>query len=250
MPTYFRIPFNDKNAAKALGARWSKEHELWYAEQQDVAIALASRWTQTEPLTPIEVFPGEDRLFGEHPKLAVDLIPSTCWFTNVRSCVSKDDWKRISMGVKRRAGKTCELCGGLEDPASGVFLEPHERFSYEDDVQTLRRLVCICSTCHLATHFGHAQATGQEEAARLQLAKVNAWDGPTVERHIREAFELWSDRSRDDWLLDLGIIEHSCVNVLLPSTEQRQSAGVNLNVIRPKDGSPNDFLDSLGLSLR
>jgi hypothetical protein len=146
MATYFRIPFNDKNAAKALSARWSKEHELWYADHPDVAIALDASWTQTQPLIPSEVFPGEDRQFGEHPKLAVDLIPSTCQLINVRSCVSKDDWKRISLGVKRRAGKTCELFGTAEDPTSGVFLEPHERFSYDEEFQTLRRLVCICFT--------------------------------------------------------------------------------------------------------
>lgn len=46
-----------------------------------------TRWA-ARPDVP-EVLAGEDRTFGEG--LFVDLVPRTCWFTNVRSAVSAQD---------------------------------------------------------------------------------------------------------------------------------------------------------------
>jgi hypothetical protein len=44
------------------------------------------RWSGVllDPRSPI-LLPGEDRSFGTN--LFVDLVPSSCWFTNARSCV-------------------------------------------------------------------------------------------------------------------------------------------------------------------
>ena len=58
---------------------------------------------------------GEDRTLGQG--LFVDLIPSTSWFTNVRSAVSERDWFRIRKMVYRRAGQRCEACGAGADKA-------------------------------------------------------------------------------------------------------------------------------------
>lgn len=248
MHAFFRVPFDDKAAAKALGARWSMDFELWYAATAEVEHALAARWPRIEPLPPLDTFPGEDRTFGAIPTLSVDLIPSTCWFTNIRSCVSKEDWKRIAMGVRRRAGKQCELCGGKDAPTEGVFLEPHERFDYVGGVQVLRRLVCACSRCHKAIHFGHAQATGQEAAAWERLATVNQWDDAQIKQHVRHAFDVWAARSRQDWTLDIGIIQAAGVVVRLPTPEQRQARGVNLNHVRTPGSDLDSFLGTLGLS--
>ena len=247
MTTYFKIPFDDKDVAKAMGARYSGDAECWYAPDAAVEAALAARWQRTTPLVPLGAFPGEDLTFGNSPKLALDLIPSTCWFTNVRSCVSQDDWKRIAMGVKRRANKRCECCGGVADPANKVFLEPHERFDYRDGVQALRRLVCACSRCHLSLHFGHARATGREDEAREWLAQVNGWDKAQVDAAIDAAFAQWAERSRQDWTLDLSIIEGAGVVVRLPTRAQRAEKGVNLNEVHPRAQSGEDFMRSLGL---
>ena len=249
MPTYFRISHDDKDAAKALGARWSPEVELWYApDVPDVAEALAARWPRTEPLLPIDTFPGEDRSFGVDPPLSLDLIPSTCWFTNVRSCVSRDDWKRIAMGVKRRANKVCELCGTKADPAQKLYLDAHERFEYVDGVQILRRLVCACTRCHLSLHYGHARATGQEDDAREWLAHVNQWDKAQVDAAVDAAFAVWAQRSRQEWTLDLSIIESAAVVVRLPTQPQRLAKGIHLDTVRPEGQDGEAFMRALGLA--
>src|SRR5699024_3798561 len=80
------VPFAEKDEAKALGARWDRRERRWYAPRE--GMSELSRW---EPLPPLaDPLPGEDRSFGTG--LYVDLVPSSCWFTNVRYCVSAKDW--------------------------------------------------------------------------------------------------------------------------------------------------------------
>ncbi|RZI84721.1 MAG: DNA primase [Rubrivivax sp.] len=232
MAVYFQIPHADKDQAKALGARWSTELELWYAATDIVAGRLAERWKQATPPTPLDTFPGEDRAFGQATRLYVDMIPSSCWLTNVRSSVSADDWKQISLGVKQRAHRHCEVCHAPADTANKVYLEAHERFEYVNGVQVLRRLVCLCSTCHGATHFGHATAKGQEQEARAHLMHINGWNSAELEAHIRSAYALWSSRSCQQWGLDLSILMAAGVQVRLPSQDERLRQGVDLSALR------------------
>lgn len=233
MATYFHIPHVDKDQAKALGARWSPEHELWYAPSDPVKQRLAERWHEALPPTPMEEFPGEDRAFGdEHARLAVDMVPSTCRGTNARSSVSAEDWKRISLGVKQRAHRHCEACRCPADPPKRVFLEVHERYDYVDGVQVLRRLVCLCSRCQLATEFGRSIVEGLELEARDHLMAINGWTPIELETHLRAAYARWSTRSRQQWALDLSILTHAGIAIHQPSQEERRRHGVDLTTLR------------------
>ena len=95
--------------------------------------------------------------------LFVDLVPQSCWFTNVRTCVAAADWNWVRRMVYRRAADRCEACGRGRDPETGVRMEAHERWAFDDarGVQALRRLICLCNGCHGATHFGLANVQGR-----------------------------------------------------------------------------------------
>ena len=155
------VPYAQKDQAKALGARWDPEVKRWYAPRPNMT--SLQPWTAL-PDVP-DLLPGEDRSFGSG--LFVDLVPSSCWFTNVRSCVDQKDWDRLRRMITRRAGHRCEVCGASEDRQTSRWLEAHERWAYDEatHVQSLRRLVCLCTNCHTATHFGLAQIKGNEAAA-------------------------------------------------------------------------------------
>jgi len=102
---YVDVPFAEKDEAKRLGARWDMAERRWYAPPgREPGL---SRWAPAAPLPA--VLPGEDRTFGSG--LFVDLIPASCWFTNVRSCVSARDWDRLRTLVYGRVGNRCEACG-------------------------------------------------------------------------------------------------------------------------------------------
>jgi hypothetical protein len=182
------LPYNDKDHAKALGARWDGAARRWYTPRPGLP-ALA-RWAPRPELP--DVVPGEDRSFGAG--LFVDLIPSTSWFTNVRSAVSPCDWDRLRRMVYRRAGNRCEACGSHPDHPAGLVIEANERFTYDTraGAQTLRRLICLCTACHGTTHFGFTSLGGEaeSEAALGHLQFVTGMNRAHTERHVRDAFAL------------------------------------------------------------
>jgi hypothetical protein len=99
------VPYAEKDAAKALGAIWDPTAKRWYAPPGTTK--QLSPWA---PLPDVpDLLPGEDRAFGEG--LFVDPVPSSCWFTNVRSCVAPRDWARLRRMILGRAGHRCEACG-------------------------------------------------------------------------------------------------------------------------------------------
>lgn len=255
------VPYADKDAAKAAGARWDPDARQWYAGPRADMHALA-RWIARPPLP--DPLPGEDRTFGdrlsaeEHPPdgwpypLYVDLIPSSCWFTNARSCVSPADWERLRRMVTGRVGGRCEVCGhtpaetaqmlrgvakvgremgeAVPDP-DPVYLEVHERWRYWDHqhVQQLRRLVCLCTCCHEVTHFGLTTERGRDAEAYAHLRGVTNCSVAAAVRHIDGAFALWQDRSIWTWHLDLSILTNAGIEITPPANDRRAAAARELH---------------------
>jgi hypothetical protein len=204
------VPFSEKDAAKAAGARWDAAARRWYAPR--AGMTQLTGWAAAEPVP--ELLPGEDRSFGSG--LFVDLVPSSCWFTNARSCISERDWERVRRMVTERAGRRCEVCRATADRDAGRWLEVHERWSYDDAarVQSLRRLICLCTPCHTATHLGLASLRGVDGPAREHLASVSGLTTADVELLVEGAFELWAQRSRFTWALDLSMLTDAGVRVV------------------------------------
>jgi Domain of unknown function (DUF5710) len=224
------VPFAEKDEAKALGARWDPQARRWYATR--ATMAALQRWA---PLPEIPMMlPGEDRTFGRG--LFVDLVPSSCWFTNVRSCVDQRDWERLRRMVVDRAARRCEACGQGQQAAERRWLEVHERWAYEEEaaVQSLRRLICLCTGCHSATHMGLAGLKGIAAEAKAHLAAVNRWTPDQVEEHISAAFALFHQRSRDEWSLDLRILESAGVRVTPPPAPRRRVAIAGETLMRSR----------------
>jgi hypothetical protein len=209
------VPYRDNAAVKAAGGRWDRDHRRWFAPRPDMTDLQS--WVALPT-----VLPGEDRTYGAG--LYVDPIPESCWFTNVRSCVDKADWDRLRRMVYARAENECEECGSQKDPQQQVWLEAHERWSYDTvtRTQTLRRLVCLCSRCHLATHYGFAQVTGRVDEALFQLMDVNDWTLQAASAHVDDAARLWAERSRYDWDLDLTMLTAAGVRLAEPPARFRR----------------------------
>ncbi len=210
---YVAVPFAEKEAAKALGARWDPKRKQWYVT--DPGSPVRTRWPAHILALP-STFPGEDRAWGG-ARLFVDLVPSSCWFTNVRSAVDPADWDALRRHVYRRAGNRCEICG-----ASGR-LEAHERWAYDAGrcVQALKRLIALCPNCHAATHFGLAQIRGLKGQALAHLQRVNRWTRAQAVAHVEDAFRIWEEQSRHDWTLDLSLLERAGIRVRAPSACER-----------------------------
>jgi Domain of unknown function (DUF5710) len=213
---WLEVSYAEQDAAKAAGARWDRTLRAWYAPQP--GMTELDRWLGRPPLG--DVLQGEDLSFGHG--LFVDLVPQSCWFTNVRSCVSQRDWDRLRRMVYRRVKDRCEACGAGRDPDIGNWLEAHERWEYDGAkrVQRLKRIVCLCTFCHEATHYGLACLRGRDELALRQLMYVNRWSGRKAMRHVETAFRQWEERSQFHWSLDLGVLLNAGFHVQEPPEPQ------------------------------
>ena len=137
-------------------------------------------------------------------KLSIELVPKSCWFSNVRSNVSKAVWDRIRFACYEKAGYKCEICGGKGE---GHRVECHEIWEYDDEhrIQTLLRFIALCPECHQVKHFGLAQIKGYDGEALLHLMKVNEWAKKVADAYVKKAFEIYEERSRHKWELKIGI---------------------------------------------
>jgi hypothetical protein len=158
------------------------------------------------PVAPqtVEIGLGENKeTLSPRTLLTVELVPSTSWFSNLRSELSKEDWDRLRHLVYERAGDRCEVCGGK---GTTHPVECHEVWEYDDKqhIQRLTGLVALCPACHEAKHMGHASSTGRGGSARAHLARINRWSMEDVELYLEAQFEQWARRSQHDWSLDLS----------------------------------------------
>lgn len=183
------VPGSDQDRAFALGARWNEPNRTWYVPR-GVDMAAFKQWS---------VDPNK-------AKLTAELVPSTCFCSNVRDHVPADTWRALSREVYRHANYKCEICG-CQGPAHPV--ENHEVWRYENGVQTLVRLIALCPACHLCKHPGFAEIKGRLEDVYEQLMRVNRWTRHQAHRHLEDAFAEWERRSQRTWKLDLSYLERT-----------------------------------------
>ena len=150
--------------------------------------------------------------FALETRLTIELVPQTCWFSNVRSEIRPADWDRLRKTTAAHAGNRCQICGG-RGPKWPV--ECHEIWEYDDGrhLQTLSGLQALCPACHEVKHIGFANVRGRGRIAALHLAKVNGWTVPEAERYVAGQFAVWERRSRFPWTLDLSWLEQCGVAV-------------------------------------
>ena len=144
----------------------------------------------------------------DRQQLTVELVPRSCWYSNVRSEVSAAEWEVCKRFVAGRSGNRCEICGerGPRWP-----VECHEIWEYDESqfgrhIQRLTGLIALCPACHTVKHIGRAEATGNFLPAAQHLARVNGWDEDETFTYLANAFDLWAERSNHEWQLDISYL--------------------------------------------
>lgn len=140
------------------------------------------------------------------PRLTVELVPRTSWYTNVRSNVSRAEWEACKRFVKERSGSRCEICGGV---GSRYPVDCHEIWEYDDErgIQTLVGLIALCPRCHEVKHLGRTMGMGNGERAIAHLMRVNEWDEYETEVYCQIVFRIWELRSTHPWDVDITYLE-------------------------------------------
>lgn len=139
-------------------------------------------------------------------KLTIELVPSTCWFTNLRSELKQSQWDKLRRKTYRNAHYRCEICGGKGDTHP---VECHEIWHYDDEkhIQKLEGLIALCPACHEVKHIGLAGIKGRSKEAAAHLAFVNGWDIAQAKKYINQSFQKWEERSQHEWQLDITWLE-------------------------------------------
>jgi hypothetical protein len=138
--------------------------------------------------------------------LPVELVPNSCWFSNVRSNVTSHQWDSIRNVIYAEANFKCEICGG-----KGVrhSVECHEIWSYDDEklIQKLEKLQALCPACHEVKHFGLARVRGHEQRALKKFMKINKLTYEEANIILDFVFQQWENRNKKTWTLDISFLE-------------------------------------------
>jgi hypothetical protein len=147
--------------------------------------------------------------------LAVELVPATSWYRNVRSQVSLGTWDALQRVTFAAAGNRCEICSGV-GPTHPV--ECHEVWNYDDRMrlQTLTRLIALCPRCHRVKHLGFTLARARPdrvEEALAWLCHVNGVSPDIGLSHVRSVFAQYQARSQHTYQLDVGFLRRVGVDL-------------------------------------
>lgn len=135
-------------------------------------------------------------------KLNFELVPDSCWYSNLRSVLPPGGWDIVRKKAYARAGGKCMICGALT-----ARLEAHEQWSYDEKnaVQKLENVIAVCHACHEVIHIGRTQLMGREKEASEHFMKVNNCTYAEYRRALGEANEAHRRRNKiPEWKLDIS----------------------------------------------
>lgn len=142
-------------------------------------------------------------------KLEIELVPETCFGTNLRARMSQKQWDKHRKEVIAKVGGVCEVCG------SDRKLHCHEKWQYDDKahVQKLIGFGVLCAMCHYVCHFGLAEGIAARgkldlDAVIEHFCAVNDVSRKFFEGHRDMAYSTHISRSRREWTTDLGEWSH------------------------------------------
>ena len=102
----------------------------------------------------------------------------------------------------------CGICG------AGGRLNCHELWQYDDKkhIQKLMGFIALCDMCHHVKHIGFAGILARQgkldmNAVIEHFMTVNRCTKAAYSKHNDEAFEIWKERSRHNWKVDLSFLD-------------------------------------------
>jgi hypothetical protein len=150
----------------------------------------------------------EPTLLAQHSglKLQIELVPGSCWYSNVRNNVKAKQWDLIRKRVYQEANNNCEICGGR---GFRYPVDCHEIWAYDDKklIQKLGRFQALCPLCHEVKHIGLAQIKGNGVRAFGRFIEINRLSIDTAIEIKKAVFMQWKARSAKQWDLDIELLK-------------------------------------------
>jgi len=141
---------------------------------------------------------------AEKLKLEIELVPASSWNNNLRNLLKPQMWENLRKEVYRKYNYKCAICG------AGGQLHAHEAWEYDDKnrIQKLVNLIALCSKCHAVKHIGFAGIQTSQGKINFEnlvehFMKINNCSREVFEKHQRQAFKKFEERSDQEWSLEL-----------------------------------------------
>ncbi len=138
-------------------------------------------------------------------KLNFELVPDSCWYSNLRTLLKPSAWDVIRKSVYAASGGRCSICGALLKRK-----EAHEQWEYDEEnkIQRLKRVIAVCPLCHMTIHIGLTQLRGKEDIVSAHFMKVNGCSYAEYRKALGKANEDHLRRNKiSEWQLDLKWLE-------------------------------------------
>ena len=139
-------------------------------------------------------------------KLNFELVPDGCWYSNLRTILSKAQWNFIREDAISRAEGKCAICG-----KKCTRFDVHERWDYDEQngVQILKDILAICKDCHSVIHIGFTQLKSKNiERYENHFMKVNDCNYATYCKALSTANEIHQRRNLvSEWKLNLDYLK-------------------------------------------
>ena len=137
--------------------------------------------------------------------LTLNLVPSSCWGSNLRSELPKSEWERLRRRTYKEHDYTCQICGGV---GRNHPVECHEQWEYDEETKTqiLKSLLSLCPSCHEVKHFGFATTRGRQNEALAHYQRVNNVGRNDAISEVQQEFRVWEERSSKNWKLDVSLL--------------------------------------------
>ena len=146
-------------------------------------------------------------------KLEIDLVPSTAWYSNLKTKIPVKEWDKIRKRCYADVNYKCQICGS--DGKNQIFvtrgsikgtLNCHEIWEYDDNkhIQKLEGFLALCNDCHMIKHIGFASiqdSKGLLDMDKLigHFMKVNGVSRKTFDKHHEESLKVMGERSQHEW---------------------------------------------------
>lgn len=143
-------------------------------------------------------------------KLEMEIVPSTCWHSNMRKVLTREQWDTVRRAAYREYKYHCGICG-----ISNVKLHCHEIWEYDDKhhVQTLKGFIALCEMCHHVKHFGFAQILAREGTLDIgdvirHFCTINSCTVADFKLYAMQMKSQFMERSEHEWSTDFGEYEY------------------------------------------
>jgi hypothetical protein len=217
---YLNVPFEQKDIAKSMGARWDPEKKLWFSPNESFKTlietfggSLSSQTAvkktkininkkQDSPLINIKNL---DLSLGQ--TLLVELIPknNNLEFHSLHRNLSQNNYYQLKTTICKALGYRCQICSldcsQLDNEDKRMYLCERWNFNSKNNFCILEKIIGVCNKCMITIRLK------DKHAALKHLMEINKLSEEDAKQHISNSFVLWKKRNEIVWTLDLSLLE-------------------------------------------